>query len=472
MNWNRTDGKGATVAVAIVRLPAKVPVTDSRYGGPVLLNPGGPGGSGVSMGLGRGKMIQDIVDFAESPDSDAAQSPDVRYFDIIGFDPRGINNTTPKFTCFETEEERRVWKLHEEAEGNIASSDIAFDTLWARNQALGQACTQPRLNASDDSEWLGNFINTPQVVADMVGFVERHGEWREKETNRLLGTSCAHRPRSERQKIHLRNSWKRGQEQLQYWGFSYGTALGATFAALQPQRVHRVVIDGVVDSDDYYAGTWLANLQDADRALGTFFEYCFEAGLESCAFASEALEEIATRFQTILSGLKENPVAVPPSETRGPEIITYSDIHKFTMASLYSPMDIFPPLAQILADLAEGNGTSAADFKADVRKKNYKEGNMREAQSAILCSDGEDMRGMSKVEYRKYWETLENQSLFLGDEWPIIRLPCASWGARPAQPFDGVYLNLSGKGYKTNQFHLRIICSKHLPPAAADWKYA
>lgn len=46
--------------------------------------------------------------------------------------------------------------------------------------------------------------------------------------------------------------WRRGEETLQDWGFSYGAILGQTFAALQPSRVSRLVVDGITDLGDYY----------------------------------------------------------------------------------------------------------------------------------------------------------------------------------------------------------------------------
>jgi len=71
-----------------MRLPAAVPSTSDAYRGPILFNPGGPGGSGVKTVLLAGELLQKIV------------GPE---FDIVGFDPRGecpgIYRTTTLMTA-------------------------------------------------------------------------------------------------------------------------------------------------------------------------------------------------------------------------------------------------------------------------------------------------------------------------------------------------------------------------------------
>ncbi|KAJ5531922.1 hypothetical protein N7494_008474 [Penicillium frequentans] len=437
MDWNRTDGQGATVAIAMIRLPAKVLVTDVRYGGPVIVNPGGPGGSGVSLVLKEGKDIQKTVDFQTSPDNSEVQSS-AKYFDVVSFDPRGVNNTTPPFSCFANPETRRMWKLQSDTEGNLDSSDASFNNLWARAIAFGETCSLHGASASE-LEWIGRFMNTPPVVADMVELVERHAEWREKETSRLLRNGVQVSKQKQRD-IQLRNKWQRGEEKLLYWGFSYGSVLGATFAAMQPGRIHRLVVDGVCDSRDYYAGNWLKNLQDADSTLQKFFEYCHEAGPESCPLALDNLHATTAVYYDILADVASNPVAVPESMTRGPDIITYSDVHAMVIQSLYSPMALFPTMARLLADLSHRNGSSFADFKAKNLKATHEPGYNPEALSGVLCADGKDIHGIAKGEYREYWKTLRNQSQAVGDEWATVRLPCAGWHVRPNWAFDGSFV--------------------------------
>ncbi|PYI03012.1 hypothetical protein BO78DRAFT_400161 [Aspergillus sclerotiicarbonarius CBS 121057] len=454
MDWNRTDGKGSKIALAVIKLPAKVPVTDVRYGGAILLNPGGPGGSGASFVFRYGKAIQTIVDSAESPSADPATG---KYFDVVSFDPRGVNNTTPNFSCFPDPMARKAWSLQSEAEGALGSSETAFDTRWARFEAFGMSCSQPSAESSENEEWIGPFMNTAPVVADMVELVERHGEWREQETERLLSTAIdasPHEPNLDIEAIKLQNRWNKGQEKLLYWGFSYGTVLGATFSAMQPHRIGRAVIDGVCNANDYYAGMWLANLQDADAALDSFFEYCHTAGPTSCPFARGhgGPEDLKFRFEQLLTNLTSSPIAVAASGGRGPEIITYSDVTLLVKNSLYSPLKSFEFVAQVLADLEHGNGSSFADFKIKAKKwngppscdpssKHCKVPGESDSEAAmnIVCTDGPGIDGIPKEVFRSYWHTLRGQSKAIGDFWAEIRMSCIRLQTRPEWRYDGPF---------------------------------
>lgn len=63
-------------------------------------------------------------------------------FDIIGFDPRGINNTSPMVTCFPDQHAAAAWDLESAGHGYIGSSDTSFDYLWASKRALARGCSE------------------------------------------------------------------------------------------------------------------------------------------------------------------------------------------------------------------------------------------------------------------------------------------------------------------------------------------
>ncbi|KAF2500930.1 proteinase [Lophium mytilinum] len=445
MDWNRTDGAGNKVAIAIVRVPAKVPVTDPRYGGPILINPGGPGGSGVARVLRVGRQLQKVVDSGVTPEEASYNSSD-KYFDILGFDPRGINNTTPTISCFPNSFSRQSWITQADAEGMLGSSDASFNWNWRRARALAEGCSKQLAKPLYGNEPLGEHVNTAPVARDMVEIIERHAEWKEiegKRAQQVLDQSTGFDPDHS---IIARTTWNQGIEKLQYWGFSYGTLLGATFAAMYPDKVHRVVLDGVVDADSYYYGYWDSNLWDSDEIYTKFFEYCFEAGPDLCPFhdprGSAAMRVI---YETMLTNIWNNPLAIPGNEERGPEIITWTDIKIITKTALYQPLEYFYILAELLADLTKGDGSKFAIFKQGERTCSgcplqecqeagpYSRECMItgwdgvDASSAVLCTDGVYLGDIDEEGFKEYWQMLKNQSHAMGDYWARTRLSCVGW---------------------------------------------
>jgi pimeloyl-ACP methyl ester carboxylesterase len=209
-----------------------------------LINPGGPGGSGVGFVTSQGKNIQTIVDFGNV--SLSANDTQRLHFDVIGFDPRGINNTTPTISCFPDDGARQFWAVQSQAQGML-SDNRTFPYVYGRTEALAKSCSQL---IGHEQEEIGRYVSTPNVVQDMVAIIEALGEWREMKAK--ASVSCGKSKRKD--EIMERSRWRKGEEKLLYWGFSYGTLLGATFASMHPGKVGKLVLDGVVDAKDYYDG--------------------------------------------------------------------------------------------------------------------------------------------------------------------------------------------------------------------------
>ena len=437
LDWNETT-PGTRAAIAIIRIPAQVHVTDPRYGGAILTNPGGPGESGVGHVLTQGKKFQAIADgrAVESTTLDSSS----KSFDWIGFDPRGVNNTTPLLECFPEGMARQVWDAQVSAEGFFGSSDQSFNNMWARSQALGQAC-------ADNGTGIAQHMNTPPVVADMVAIIEAHGSWREQEAKSLLAMDV-----TTEQKLTVleRTRWKKGEEQLLYWGFSYGSILGQTFATLQPGRVSRAVMDGVADIGDYYRGDWLKNLQVTDRIVDKFCEYCHLAGPSKCDFfTGSSSEDIKKRLDNLLATLKENPVFTSPTDSHSPEIFTCSDFMAEFEESLYNPV-LFPDIATLLAALADPSTSKSSSIISGYKSSaSYRsaalptdDGNTIPPRG-IRCSDSPDFTTENKSVSLLHAQTIVGQSKYMGANWVPLRMDCVGWASRPKWGFD--YTTAGGK---------------------------
>ena len=419
-----------TVSIAITKLPAIVPVDDPRYGGPILLNPGGPGGAGAAFALDVAEAVQAVVDPGLQP---GHASSDARYFDIIGFDPRGIGWTEPAARCMPDQPSTWSWNLRETSEGLIGSSDAALGRLWSMTHAFGASC---KLAEQDqDGPDIKQYMSTAFVARDMLEISERHAEYVAKEVSRKAGG-------------RRDTTYVPGESKLQYWGYSYGTYLGSTFASMFPERVGRLVLDGVVSSYDYEHSLGNGSLVDTEKAMKSFYTFCYHAGPDACplATANSSVTDIEQRTQRITNSLYHDPLAIVSSD--GPDFLTWSDLKTLIFTSVYQPRLMFPMIASILAAIEAGGGP-VLDHLAENYRYTHTYSCSDDPSSpldfldtvvplmSILCGDGVSQNYMTKAEFTEYWKLLDTISPTGGSFWSMLSMRCAAWKIRASHKFEG-----------------------------------
>lgn len=430
-----------TVGIAITKYMARVPVDDPRYGGPILLNPGGPGGPGAFFALLMGNALQQVVDPSSGP-SDA--SPDAKYYDIIGFDPRGIGMSEPIAKCMPSVPSSWSWVLRENDQGIIGSSDAALGRLWSMTHAFGSSCEKAMEDRTGPD--IKQYMSTAFVARDMLEITEKHSEYVAEQQAQLAARKsgksldCHH------------TGYTPGESKLQYWGFSYGTFLGTTFASMFPDRIGRVVLDGVVSYYDYMNSLGNASLSDSEKAMESFFTFCHYAGPSECALATPdgSAVEVKVRVQNIIKSLYHAPL--PISTPQGPEILTWSDVKLIIFSSLYSPRATFPFLSTLLAAIETG-GSPTLDFLVEANPfshiyscpvngtvPDYSDNpNPNVATTAVLCGDDYDQTHTSMSEFEEYWQDMDTKFPTAGSYWSMLKMRCTAWPIQASYSFRGPF---------------------------------
>ncbi|CEJ90050.1 hypothetical protein VHEMI05859 [[Torrubiella] hemipterigena] len=188
LDWKDSNNSD-TVAIAILKVPAAVAEDDPSFGGPILINPGGPGGSGTIFANYAGTRFQDLIDI-----------PGKKRYEIIGFDTRGSGESTPLVNCFpgKTGVSRAVPEVQWTAAGT-PENDMALKYELAQAKIAYLRC-----EAANGR--LLSFVNTPSIARDMVSIIDELARIRSNTTVRRDNTTDP-TPR------------------LQYYGISYGTEL-------------------------------------------------------------------------------------------------------------------------------------------------------------------------------------------------------------------------------------------------------
>ncbi|HEX5739920.1 MAG TPA: alpha/beta hydrolase [Pilimelia sp.] len=293
---NYAKPAAGTLAVGVVRLRATNP---SARIGSLLVNPGGPGGSGIDMVAG------DPVLGAAFPFSPALRER----FDIIGFDPRGTGESTA-IHCFGsgTEAGEVLAPLT-----SIPHGDEATGKVFTAAKALHAACARK-------APTLARSIHTAQVARDME----------------LLRRAL-------------------GDPKLSYYGISYGSVLGQYYANMFPERFRALAVDGVIDARDWYGEGERARQQlmlrmgSADASVGALaglWAACAAAGPDSCPVA--ALGDPARVFDAVVARLRRGPITVDGTA------VTFDD---YAMAAIFLMYD--PVTAGMFAELTAALSAAA-----------------------------------------------------------------------------------------------------------------
>jgi pimeloyl-ACP methyl ester carboxylesterase len=172
---------GRKITLALSRILATAPASQRQ--GVLLVNPGGPGGSGISLAGAVANGLNPTV---------------ASEYDIIGFDPRGVGSSVPALRC-DTAFFKGVRPDY------IPRTSHDEQVMKARAKSYAAGCQK---NAGA----LLPFMTTQNAARDMDS---------------------------------IRAAL--GQQKLSYFAYSYGTYLGEVYATLFPNRIHRMALDSVVN---------------------------------------------------------------------------------------------------------------------------------------------------------------------------------------------------------------------------------
>jgi pimeloyl-ACP methyl ester carboxylesterase len=273
---------------------ARVPATDpTQRIGSLFLNFGGPGAP--------------AVDYLQSEGAGLLAGLNAR-FDIVAFDPRGVGQSTPAIDC----------RVDKETAGPVprpAPTPVTVDAgaLVTRAQSYVDTCVE------NNGEILEH-VSTANVARDMDALRAAVGD-----------------------------------ERLSYLGFSYGTFLGATYAALFPDRYRALVLDGAVDPVG-----WIHDPVSLSSTQLVAFERALDRFLAACAADQTACSgfggsDPSTAYDALLASAAAPPIPAP-RYTADPRPVTADDIRDVTGQLLYAKQ-IWGILAVALAQADAGDGS-------------------------------------------------------------------------------------------------------------------
>jgi pimeloyl-ACP methyl ester carboxylesterase len=335
--------------------------------GSMMVNPGGPGFGGSSLA--------DDAEYYFSQDL-------IDRFDIIAWDPRGTGESTPAVNCVDTFDE--YFGLDSPPE-----TPEEKQALIDASQAFNDKC-------AENSGTILPYISTKASAQDI---------------NSL--------------RLAL------GEEKVSFFGFSYGSELGTTWATMFPETVRAIVVDGAVDPNASSIQEGMVQAKGFEGQLATFLKQCSER--TTCEFHNNGDAEAA--FDQLVLDIDAKPLEVSKDRT----LVTQGVLFTAVAQAMYSDY-YWPQLSEALSAAQGGDGQGILQLNDDYyqRKDDGTYGNELEAFLAISCLD--DPGATSTEEVDSHIEDFIAAAPRLGGNF-AYGYSCALWPVKQAAK-----VTITGKG--------------------------
>ncbi|MFI5890354.1 alpha/beta hydrolase [Actinoplanes sp. NPDC051513] len=386
LDYDRPHGKQVTLA--LLRVKAR----DQKHKiGSLFVNPGGPGGSGVSIALAAPYFMSDAL---------------LDRFDVVGMDPRGIG-FSDQVNCFGDPGRQTA---------PMTTLSIGFPWGAAQEKAFVKAAGQAARACSTTGREMAGSMSTAEVARDMDVM------------RRAVGDS-----------------------KLTYLGFSYGTALGQYYANMFPDRFRAIAVDGVINPQAWVGTAKTGGqiqddrLRSADgawKALEELLRRCGLAGPAKCAFSASPMR----RFRVIAERLKARPLTV------GDEKVTYALFISMVLGALYEP-DAGAEVTALAAELYQLTTPGFVPSRTKLAEAADRIGRMRrqaegrafpydnsfDAYAAVMCTDGR--HPASGASWAKAAARADKRATYFGRAWAWASVQCArdKWTVHDEDAYTGPF---------------------------------
>ena len=330
-----------------------------KYRGVMLTNPGGPGGSGTFMAA-YGQFVPGKV---------------ASTYDWIGMDPRGVGESKPALTC-----DKRILKINTRPPYD-PTSDAILNAWVDRSEEYAADCA-----ASDAAELLPH-LKTTDNVADFEMLRE------------TLGV-----------------------EQVSFYGYSYGTYIAQVYATLHPDRLDKLVLDGVVDPRDVWYAANVAQNDGFEKSIMRFFRWAARGHADLRLGRTGA--QVEKTYYRVLRRLTREPV-----NQVGPE-----ELADVTLGAGYARF-LYPEVAAALSEIAnDGTAKQARGIYTSLNPVVPGGDNGYAMYLATICTDAPWPTDLSLLLADNELQDRRSPFFTWANGW--FNGPCRTWTAPPAAPVE------------------------------------